>query len=146
MNLWILFAILAWCSMWVWWFFHNKASFITNPLWWAILVSLVAIVFWAIILLIKWELTIYHFKENLTNYKSLYFIIFVWLFALLIDFFTLKTFSTGIEVSVWLPIIIITSIISSALLGFFIWWENLNFTKIIWITISMVGVYFLIKK
>lgn len=145
MNNWILFAVLAWLSMWSWSFFHDKSGYFLNPIVWATYVSFVAMIIWIIIILFDNKIDI-KIIESSISIKSVFFIILVWFFAFLIDFYTLKTFLTSIKISTWFSIIIITSIIFSLFLSIIFNWETVNYKNIYWIVISILWIYLILQK
>jgi len=145
MNNWVLLAIFAWISMWAWGFFHDKSINFLNPIIWATFVSFIAFIIWIIIIIFSKDISFDLVKSSI-NYKGIFFIFLVWIFALAIDFFTLKTFSTWINISVALTIIIIISIISSVVFWVFFAKETINFYQILWILIILVWVYLLLRK
>ncbi|VVB59768.1 Uncharacterised protein [uncultured archaeon] len=97
----IVFALITAVSFGFWTVFHQQASPHINPIFGAIVVSLTAVVLGSIILLpqIK-EVTLF------TSQKGVIFVILAWLAAFAIDFFALKTYASGVPISVGGPIII----------------------------------------
>ena len=145
MNNWIIFAILAWISMWSWGFFHDKSTSLINPIVWATLVSFVAMIIWLIVIYYNKEIN-FELVNNSINYKAIFFIILVSVSAFLLDYFTLKTFSTWINISTWFIIIVVVSVITSIILWIFLVKENINFLQILWIIFSIIWIYLILKK
>jgi len=142
MTNWIIYAILAGVAMWAWWFFHDKSVSFINPIIWATFVSFIAMVIWIIIIYFNKDIDLQTIKN--INYKWLFFIILVGFSAFLVDFLTLKTFSTQINISIWFPIIIIISIITSIILWIIFSWEILNYKQFFWILISIIWIYLIL--
>ena len=145
MNNWIIFAILAWISMWSWGFFHDKSTSLINPIVWATLVSFVAMIIWLVVIYSNKEIN-FEIVKNSINYKAIFFIILVSISAFLLDYFTLKTFSTWINISTWFIIIVVVSVITSVILWIFLVKENINFLQILWIIFSIIWIYLILKK
>ncbi len=145
MNNWIILAIFAGISMWAWSFFHDKSTSFINPIVWATLVSLVAVIIWIIIIIFSKDISLETIKVSI-NYKAIGYIILVWLFAFLVDYFTLKTFATWINISVWFPIIIIVSIVSSIIFWIFFTGEQLNINQFFWIILAIYWIYLILGK
>ena len=145
MNNWIILAILAWISMWAWWFFHDKSTSFINPVIWATLVSFIAFIIWLIVIFSSKEISFDIIKTSI-NFKAIFFITLVWIFAYLIDFFTLKTFASWIDISLWFTIIITVSIIFSAILWIVFLKEDFNITKFFWIIIIIFWIYLILMK
>ncbi len=110
----IIFAVVAAIAFGLWTVFHQQAASHIDKLFGAILVSLTAVVIGAIILLPKIKnVTLY------TNPKGIIFAVLAGACALAIDYFALKAYGAGLQVSIGGPIIIGGSVAIAARIGFF---------------------------
>jgi transporter family protein len=129
----IIFAIIAAVAFGFWTVFHQQASAYINYIFGAIIVSLTAVIAGLILLLPKIKtITLY------TNPKGIYFLILAGICALAIDFFALKTYGSGLSLSVGGPLIIGGSIAIAALIGFFLG-DTISAPKIIGIILVIIG-------
>jgi len=130
----IIFAIITAVSFGVWTVFHQQAAPHINPIFGAIIVSLTAVILGSIILLPQIKgLTLF------TSQKGITFVILAGLFAFAIDFFALKTYSTGIPISIGGPIIIGGSVAIASIIGFFLLGEPISLMKILGIALVITG-------
>ena len=130
----IIFALITATSFGIWTVFHKQASTYINPVFGAIMVSLTAVVFGLLFLLphIK-GLTLF------TNQKGLIFVILAGFSAFAIDFFALKTYSSGVPISIGGPIIIGGSVAVATLIGLIFLGESIGLIKILGIIFIVIG-------
>lgn len=127
----ILFAVLAAISLGVWTVFSNKASDQVNQALGAVIISAVAVVFGLFLFLLQ--------KKSggvLPSKSGLIFILVAGIAAFLIDYFTLKTYNSGLSITVGGPIIIGGSVALAAIIGFclgdkFTWFKLLGTLMVI---------------
>ena len=130
----ILFAMLAAISFGIWTVFHQQASSYINPIFGAILVSLTAVILGSIILLPQMKgITLF------TNQKGIIFVVLAGLAAFAIDFFALKTYATGVSLSVGGPIIIGGSVAIASIIGLAVLREPISLMKILGISLIIIG-------
>lgn len=129
----IIFAALGALVFGLWTVFHQRASEHINNLFGAILVSFTAVILGSILLLpqIK-SVTLY------SNPKGIIFAILAGLCALAIDYFALKSYSSGLQISVAGPIIIGGSIAVASLIGFFLG-DSITIVKVIALVLVIMG-------
>ncbi|MFH1803224.1 MAG: EamA family transporter [archaeon] len=132
MNPGIIFAIVTAIVFGIWTVFHQKAATHINSLLGAIIVSLTAAILGAIIL-------IPNLKTSLTySTKGLIFVILTGVCALAVDYFALKAYGSGLQISVAGPIIIGGSIAVAAFIGLFLG-ESLTLIKVLGLTLVLAG-------
>ena len=114
--------------------FHNQAAPYINPTFGAIVVSLTAVVLGSIFLIPQLkDITFF------TNQKGLIFVILAGLSAFFIDYFALKTYASGISISVGGPIIIGGSVLIAAIIGVAVLGESISLMKVAGITLVAAG-------
>jgi len=74
-----------------------------------------------------------------TNQKGLIFVILAGLSAFFIDYFALKTYASGISISVGGPIIIGGSVLIAAIIGVAVLGESISLMKVAGITLVAAG-------
>jgi len=130
----IYFAVLAAISFGLWTVFHQQASKFINPIFGAILVSLTAVILGSFILLPQMKgITLF------TNQKGILFVVLAGLLAFGIDYFALRTYSSGINISVGGPVIIGGSIALASIIGLFFLGEPISLLKIFGIVLVVIG-------
>ncbi len=130
----MVFALITAVAFGVWTVFHNQAAPYINPTFGAIVVSLSAVILGSIILLPQLkEITLF------TSQKGLIFVILAGLAAFAIDFFALKTYASGIPLSVGGPIIIGGSVAIAAVIGLAVLGESVSLMKIAGISFVIAG-------
>lgn len=130
----IIFAILGALSFGLWTIFHQQASSHINSLFGAILVSFTAVVVGIFIFFPKIKtVTLY------SDPKGIILLILAGVCALGIDYFALKAYSSGLEVSVGGPIIIAGSIMIAAIIGFIFLNESVSVLKLAGILLIIIG-------
>lgn len=129
----IIFAIIAALSFGAWTVFHQQASSHINNLFGAIIVSLTAVILGSLFLIpgIK-STTLY------SNPKGIIFAILAGVTALSLDYFALKTYSSGLSVSIAGPIIISGGVAIAALIGLFLG-ESITPNKILGLALVIIG-------
>lgn len=129
----VVLAIITATLFGLWTVFHQQASNHINNLFGAIIVSLTAVILGALLFLpsIK-SVTLY------SNPKGIVFAILAGVCALGLDYFALKTYSSGLQVSIGGPIIIGGSIAVASIIGFFLG-ESITLPKLIGLTMVIVG-------
>ncbi len=133
MNLGIIYAIAAAITSAFWVVFEQQAASKINYLFGAIVVSLTASAIGLVFLLPKIKSTILF-----TNPKGVLFAALAGIFALLIDYFSLKSYGYGIPISVAGPIIIGGSIAVSSVIGFFMG-DSVTLMKIFGLLLVIIG-------
>ena len=129
----IIFAIIAAIAFGIWTVFHQQAADKINYLFGAIIVSLTAVVLGLIFLLPKIKtITLY------SNPKGILFAVLAGVCALVIDYFALKAYGSGLPVSVAGPIIIGGSIAIAAMIGFFLG-ESFTLMKVLGLLLVIIG-------
>ena len=133
MNIGIIFAIIAALAFGIWTVFHQQATAHVNPLFGAIIVSLTAAILGFLILLPQiGSLTLY------TNSKGIIFAVLAGLCALAIDFFALKAYGTGLQISLGGPLIIGGGVAVAAFIGLLMG-DSMNIQKIIGLAFTIIG-------
>lgn len=129
-----LFAIIAATAFGAWTVFHQQAASKIDYLFGAIIISLTAVVLGLIMLLpgIKSRILF-------SNPKGIMFAVFAGICALAIDYFALKSYGTGLAVSVAGPIIIGGGIAVAAIIGLFMG-ESLTLMKVLGLIFVICGV------
>ena len=129
----ILFAIIAATAFGAWTVFHQQAASKIDYLVGAIIISLTASMLGLIILLPRIKSV-----DLFSNYKGLAFAILAGICALAIDYFALKSYGTGLAVSVAGPIIIGGSIAVATVIGLFLG-ESLSLIKALGLIMVISG-------
>jgi len=129
----IIFAVIAAVAFGLWTVFHQQASNSINNLFGAILVSLTAVILGLAFLLPKIKSTTLY-----TNPKGIVFAVLAGVCALTIDYFALKTYGSGLQISIGGPIIIGGSIAVASLIGFFLG-ESITLMKIVGLVLVIAG-------
>jgi len=130
----IVFAVITAISFGIWTIFHQQASSYINPIFGAIIVSLTAVVLGSIILLPQLKgLALF------TNQKGIIFVVLAGLCAFAIDYFALKTYSSGIPISVGGPIIIGGSVAIASIIGLLFLGEPISLLRILGIVLVVIG-------
>ena len=129
----IIFAIIAAIAFGIWTVFHQQASNHINNLFGAIIVSFTAVIVGLLFLLPKIKSTVLY-----TNPKGLIFAMLAGVCALAIDFFALRAYGSGLQISVGGPIIIGGSIAIAAFIGFFLG-ESVTLMKVLGLVLVLAG-------
>ncbi len=129
----IFFAIITAIAFGIWTVFHQQAADKINYLFGAILVSLTAVVLGLIFLLPKIKTTILY-----SNPKGILFAVLAGICALALDYFALKTYGSGLAVSVAGPLIIGGGIAIAAVIGFFLG-ESFTLMKVLGLLLVIIG-------
>lgn len=129
----VLFAVLAAASFGLWTVFHKLASPYVNQIFGAILVSLAAVIFGALIFFTQTKGV-----KLFTDPKGIVFIILAGISAFFIDYLALQAYSKGLSLTIGGPIIIGGSMAVAVVVGF-IMGEPLNLVKIAGILFIIVG-------
>lgn len=129
----IIFAILAALAFGFWTIFHRLAAPHINQTFGAILVSLVAVILGVLVFWLQRKP-----EQLVTNPKGIIFVVLAGLMAFLIDYFALKTYGSGLSVTVGGPIIIGGSIAVAIILGFLIG-DAISAIKIFGLLLIMAG-------
>ncbi|EKE20860.1 MAG: hypothetical protein ACD_7C00457G0001 [uncultured bacterium] len=119
----ILFAIIAATAFGAWTVFHQQAASKIDYLVGAIIISFTASILGFIILLPRIKSI-----DLFSNSKGLIFAVLAGVCALAIDYFALKSYGTGLAVSIAGPIIIGGSIAVATVIGLFLG-ESLSLVK-----------------
>lgn len=129
----VIFAIATAIVFGLWTVFHERASAHINNLFGAILVSFTAVILGLIIFLPRIKSTTLY-----TNPKGIIFAVLAGVCALGIDYFALKTYGTGLPISIGGPIIIGGSVTIASVVGFFLG-ESITFVKIAGLLLVIAG-------
>lgn len=129
----IIFAIVAAVAFGLWTVFHNQAANHIDNLFGAILVSLTAVILGAILIVPRLQTT-----TLFTNPKGILFAVLAGACALAIDFFALKTYGSGLQVSIGGPIIIGGSIAVAVFIGFLLG-DSVTLVKVLGLTFIIAG-------
>lgn len=129
----IIFAILAAFVFGLWTIFHQQASNYINALLGAIIVSLTAVILGLVILFSKIKITSLD-----ANPKGILFSVLAGIYALGIDYFALKAYGSGLQISVAGPIIIGGSIATASIIGFFLR-DSVSLLKILGLLLVVGG-------
>ena len=135
----IIFAILGALAFGLWTVFHQQASTYINNLFGAIIVSFTAFMVGLLIFLPNLKSTTLY-----TNPKGILFAVLAGICALGIDYFALKTYSSGLQVSVGAPIIIGGSIAVASIIGFFLG-DSITLLKILGLLLVIGGATILVS-
>ena len=129
----ILFAIIAATAFGAWTVFHQQAASKIDYMFGAIIISLTAVILGLAILLPRIKST-----TLFSNPKGIMFAVFAGVCALAIDYFALKSYGSGLAVSVTGPIIIGGSIAVAAIIGLFLG-ESLTIMKALGLILVIGG-------
>jgi len=130
----IIFAVITAVAFGVWTVFHQQASAYINPIFGAIIISLTAVVVGSIILIPQLKgLTLF------TDQKAIIFVVLTGVSAFVIDYFALKTYASGIPITIGGPIIIGGSIAIASIIGFTVLSESVSLIKILGIVLVISG-------
>jgi bacterial/archaeal transporter family protein len=129
----VLFAVAAAVAFGFWTVFHKLASSYIDQVFGAIVVSFVAVLAGAIVLLPRLKET-----HLVSNPKGIYFLILAGLCAFAIDYFVLKAYSGGLPITVGGPIVIGGSIAVAVFIGFFLG-DSITFVKILGLVLLIAG-------
>ena len=129
----IIFATLTAIVFGLWTVFHQQAADKINYLFGAVIVSLTAVIVGLIFLLPKISSTTFY-----SDPKGLLFVALAGICALGIDFLALKTYGSGLAISIAGPIIIGGSIAVAAIIGLFLG-ESITTTKILGLLCIIIG-------
>lgn len=129
----IIFAVVTAFLFGLWTVFHQQASYSINSLFGAIIVSLTAAIVGGLFLFpqIK-SINLY------SNPKGIIFAVLAGLTALGLDYFALKTYNSGLEVTIGGPIIIGGSIAVASVIGFFLG-ESITLMKVLGLVLVIAG-------
>ena len=133
MNQGVIYAIIAAIAFEFWIVFHQQASDKINYLFGAIIISLTAVIIGLIILLPQLKTT-----TLFSNWRGIMFVVFAGICALIIDYFALKSYGSGLAVSIAGPITIGGSIAIAATIGFILG-ESITFLKVIGLLFVILG-------
>jgi uncharacterized membrane protein len=129
----VLFAAITAIVFGLWTVFHKQAASYINNLFGAIVVSLTAVVLGLILFLPKMKtITLY------TDPRGIIFAVLAGFCALAIDFFALKAYGSGLQMSIGGPIIIAGSVAIASFVGFFLG-ESITLTKICGLVLILIG-------
>ena len=117
----------------LWTVFHQQASNYINAILGAIIVSSTAVFLGLFFLIPNLRTATMH-----TNPKGILFAVLAGLCAFGIDYFALKTYNSGLPVSIGAPIIIGGSVAIASVIGFFLG-ESITFLKIIGLLFVVFG-------
>lgn len=129
----IIFAALGAITFGLWTVFHDRASTHINAVFGAIIVSFTAVLVGLIFLIPQLKLA-----TSTANPKGILFAVLAGLCAFGIDYFALKTYSSGVPISIGAPIIIGGSIAIASVIGFFLG-ESITVPKIIGLILVIAG-------
>lgn len=129
----ISFAIIAAISFGLWTVFHQQAASSIDYLFGAIVVSLTAVIVGSLALFPNLKSTVLY-----TNQKGILFAALAGVAALAIDYFALKAYGSGLEISVGGPIIIGGSIAVASTIGFFLG-ESITLVKVLGLVLVIAG-------
>lgn len=129
----IIFATLGAIAFGLWTVFHDKASTLINAVYGAIIVSFTAVIIGLIFLMPQLKVA-----TSTANPKGILFAVLAGLCAFGIDYFALKTYGSGLPVTIGAPIIIGGSIAVASIIGFFLG-ESITFPKVIGLVLVIVG-------
>lgn len=129
----IIFAIISAVAFGLWTVFHQQASSYINNLFGAILVSLTAVILGLFFLLPRIKGVVLY-----TNPKGILFTVLAGICALVIDFFALKAYGSGLQISIGGPIIIGGSLAVAVSVGFLLG-ESITTTKLLGLFLIVAG-------
>jgi len=129
----IIFAFLAAGAFGLWTVFHQQAANHINSLFGAIIVSLTAFLMGGVILFLNRG-------ENAfsTNAKGIVFAVLAGVCALGIDYFVLRAYSSGLQISTGGPIIIAGGILVAVFIGLF-FGDSVSILKLLGIILVLLG-------
>ncbi|MDO8538523.1 MAG: EamA family transporter [archaeon] len=130
----IIFAVLTAVSLGAWTVFHNQASPHINPIFGAIIVSLTAVIVGTIFLIPQIKNT-----TLFSNTTGIIFVILAGVLAFAIDYFALKAYASGINVSIAGPIIVGGSAAVASVIGFIFLHEPITLAKIAGMALIIIG-------
>ncbi len=129
----IIFAVFGALAFGIWTVFHQQAANYINYLFGAIIVSLAAVALGTILLVPQLKTaTLY------SNPKGILFAVLAGICALGIDYFALKAYGSGLQISVAGPIIIGGSIAVASTIGFFLG-DSVTLLKVFGIALVIIG-------
>ncbi|MBR9679845.1 MAG: hypothetical protein GOU99_02230 [Candidatus Altiarchaeota archaeon] len=128
-----IFAIVAAVSFGFWTVFQERASDFVNTLFGAVIVSTTAALLGIALLLPKLKST-----QLYSSSKGIIFAVLAGVCALGIDFFALKAYGSGLEISVGGPIIIGGSVAIAASVGFLLG-ESFTLAKLFGLALVIIG-------
>lgn len=129
----IIFAILGAVTFGLWTVFHDRAASSINAVFGAIIVSFTAVILGLFFLIPQFRVAV-----SSTNTNGIIFAVLAGLCAFGIDYFALKTYSSGVPISVGAPIIIGGSMAVASIIGFFLG-ESITLAKILGLIFVIVG-------
>ena len=129
----IIYAILGAFVFGLWTVFHQQAANLINNLFGAIVVSFTAVILGLVLFLPQLKsITLY------TNPKGIMFAVLAGVCALGIDYFALKSYGSGLQISVAGPIIIGGSVAVASTIGFFLG-DSVTLPKILGLGLVIIG-------
>ena len=128
-----MFAVAAAVTLGLWTVFNNQASDNILPAFGAVLVSFTAVFVGSMFLMPKLRSA-----KLFTHWKGILFAVLAGAFAFGSDYLSLKTFASGVDVSVGGPIIIGGSVAVAAVIGFFLG-EAFTTMKFLGLLLVIVG-------
>jgi len=134
----IIYTVLGAVSFGLWTVFHQQASTHIHNLFGSIIVSLTAVILGAILLFPQ-------IKSVTYSSKGILFAVLGGICALAIDYFALKSYSSGLAISVSGPIIIGGSIAIATIIGFMLG-EVITFAKVISLLLICLGAIILASQ
>lgn len=129
----IVFAVLAATSFGLWTAFHKFASTYVNQIFGAVIVSLTAAIFGAIVFMFKAK-----GAQLYTDPKGLFFIILAGIAAFFIDYLALQAYSKGLSLTIGGPIIIGGSMAVAIIVGILLG-ESVTLPKLLGIALIVLG-------
>ena len=129
----VVFAILGALAFGLWTVFHQQASTHIHNLFGSIVVSITAVIVGLVFLLPNLKST-----TLVTNPKGIIFAILGGICALGIDYFALRSYSSGLPISISGPIIIGGSIGIASMIGFFLG-EPATLPKLLSLLLIIIG-------
>lgn len=130
----ILLAVITAIAFGAWTVFHQQASAHINPLVGAIIVSFTAVILGVLFFFSGKGETI-----SILDQKGIIFAVLAGVMALAIDIFALKTYASGVPISIGGPIIIGGSVIIASLIGIALLGETINIAKVAGILFVVIG-------
>lgn len=132
MSVGIIFAISAAVVFGLWTVFHNQAANYISPVLGAVLVSLTAVIIGLPFLLKEWGRGIQVDSRGMT------FVVLAGVMAFSIDYLVLRTYSSGVPISIGGPIVIGGSIAVAVAIGFLLG-EQITVMKVFGIALVLCG-------
>ncbi|MBI2971576.1 MAG: EamA family transporter [Candidatus Aenigmarchaeota archaeon] len=130
----ILFAVVTAVSFAVWTVFHQQASAHVNPVFGALVVSTTAAILAAIVLVMQMK-----GQPLVTDQRGIIFVLLAGIAAFAIDFFALRTYASGLPISIGGPVIIGGSVLIAAVIGLVVLGESISVMKIVGIALVVAG-------